>query len=178
HLRDLADRYERGELAPRDLEQQVRDVIAQADSRPGSKDVVTYNGNTPPAPLGSQPLTMLPRQPDRPIEFQTPNGDRVLVPTNPDQVTNRLRDGTGEPTDGQHGQGQIRVTMTAWFAEYEGHNGGPMQLTNSGSRSGQREYNFDSDAGTDFSALQDTAMRQAAVDSQNMLDSFGLPRQR
>ena len=179
-LRDLADRFDRGEIGPKELEKEVREVVNQADENPGRRDAVTYAGATPPAPLGNQPLTMAPRQPGQPIEFSTPTGDRILVPTSPEQVTNRVTSNptSGDPTQRQNGNGQIRVTMTAWFAEYESHGGGPMQQTNAGSRSAARNWNFDSDAGSDFSAIHDQAMSQAAQDSARMLESFGIPQPR
>ncbi len=172
-LRDLAEQFQRGEVGVDELEPQVRKVVEIADRQPGRKDVVATQGVVGLPPLGDTPLTLQPGSPGRPIEFQTPGGDSVIVPTNRDEINNRILEEIAR--QGAGGGGNIRITMTDTFAEFSPGSDGNLQRTNIQGTSREGNVSFESDAGTDFDAVHDAAVASFRGPTSKFFGSYGLP---
>ncbi|MBI2944159.1 MAG: prepilin-type N-terminal cleavage/methylation domain-containing protein [Candidatus Wallbacteria bacterium] len=172
-LRELAEKFEKGEVGAKELEDQVRRVVEIADGNPGRKDLVATNGRVPP--LGNTPLALQNRggPGGRPIEFSTPNGDRVLVPTNRDQTRDRLIDEIARR--GAGGGGNIRIVMTDVLETFRPDGGGSLEQTGAQGRRRTGNINFSSDAGTDFSKIHNAGVGSMEDPTRNFFRGFGLP---
>ncbi|MBI2942634.1 MAG: prepilin-type N-terminal cleavage/methylation domain-containing protein [Candidatus Wallbacteria bacterium] len=155
-LRDLAERCEKGELPAPQLEQAVAEELNRLAGRPGKNPVLVNPGKATLPPVAS--VRALPPQPGRPVEVETDGGDRVLLPTSPGPLRDRLRE---EAARG-NGSGNVGFVMTVTERRYVN---GQLVSSRSHDSGGSIGYNWNNPADYDsvHTAAKDESQRQIST---------------